>query len=178
MSVSSVGSTSSLWGAFGASPLTPPALTNTAQLLGMSANDLQMAMQSGTTLSQLAQQNGISQKDLISAISSDLQANAPAGAPQLSQSQLTQMATNIAQGKHPHHHHHGFDSNGNNGSSTNGAAGFEALASALGMQGNDLLSALESGSSLSDIATQQGTSLQSVLAALQDSGSSLLNTMA
>lgn len=178
MSVYSIGSTSSLWGAYAASPPAPPALTNTAQLLGMSTDDLQSATQSGVTLSQLAQQKGVSQSDLISAISSDLQANAPAGAPPLSQSQTTQIATDIAQGKRPHHHHRSSGDSTDDASSTSGATDFQNLASALGMQGSDLLSALESGSSLSDIATQQGTSLQSVLADLQSASGSLLNTTA
>jgi uncharacterized protein YidB (DUF937 family) len=181
MTVNPIGSTSSAWGAYGATPPPPPPLTGTAKLLGLSTDDLQTAMQSGTTLDQIAQQKGVSQSDLISSIATDLQANAPSGAPQPSQTQLTSMATDIAAGKRPRHHHHhggGGDSTDATSSSSSGAAGFESLASALGMQGDDLLSAFESGSSLSDIATQQGTTLQSVLSGLQGTDVSLLDTTA
>jgi hypothetical protein len=88
----------------------PPSMDNTAQLLGLSTDDLQSALKSGQTLDDLASSKGVSSTDLTNAITSDIQANKPADAPQLSDDQLTQMAASIAAGKGPggahraHHH--------------------------------------------------------------------------
>jgi hypothetical protein len=92
-------------------PPQPASLDNT-RLLGTTADDLRTQLQSGKTLDDLVSAKGISSGDLISAVKSDLQANKPAGAPDLSDDQLTQMATDVAAGKgpgraHGHHHHHG-----------------------------------------------------------------------
>ena len=79
----------------------PPEMTNTAELLGMSTDDLEQARKSGQSLSDLAASKGVSKDDLVASITKDLQANEPGGAPQISDAQLTQMATNIADGKRP-----------------------------------------------------------------------------
>ena len=79
----------------------PPTMDTTAQLLGMSTDDLQSALKSGQTLDDLASAKGVSSTDLTTAIKTDIQANKPAGAPDLSDDQLTQMATNIAAAKGP-----------------------------------------------------------------------------
>ncbi len=64
-------------------------------------SQLDQDLQSGTTLSSLASQDGVSSSSLTSAIESDLQANAPQGAPAPSGDQLQQMATEIAAGTPP-----------------------------------------------------------------------------
>src|ERR1700742_846648 len=79
----------------------PPTLDTTAQLLGMSTDDLQSALKSGQTLDDLASAKGVSATDLTGAVKADLKAGKPAGAPDLSDDQLTQMATNIAAGQGP-----------------------------------------------------------------------------
>jgi lambda repressor-like predicted transcriptional regulator len=75
--------------------LQPPSFSDTAQLLGISSQQLQSDLQSGTTLSSLAQQKGVSSNDLLASVEQDLQANAPQGASSLSSSQLQQMASKL-----------------------------------------------------------------------------------
>jgi hypothetical protein len=79
----------------------PPPMTNTAELLGLSTDELRQAQQSGTTLADLASERGISSEDLIKSITPDLKAGKPADAPELSDDQLAEMAGNIAAGKRP-----------------------------------------------------------------------------
>jgi hypothetical protein len=81
-----------------------------ATTLGVGTSDLESARQSGETLAQFAQSKGISQDTLISAVKSSMAANAPQGAPALSDDQLTSMATDMVDrtpGSGGHHHHHG-----------------------------------------------------------------------
>lgn len=78
-----------------------PDLTNTAELLGTSTDDLQTQLKSGTTLADLAKQKGVSTDDLMNAIKTDIKAGKPDGAPDLSDDQLTQMASGIASGQKP-----------------------------------------------------------------------------
>ena len=83
-------------------------LNSVSSTLGLSTSALQQQLQSGQSLTQIAQNQGVSQQTLVQSISSALQQNgstAPA-------SQLQQIATNIANrtpgaGGHHHHHHHG-----------------------------------------------------------------------
>jgi hypothetical protein len=110
MTVSAISTSGNPWPAQTAAPPPPPPMTNTAKLLGLSTTQLSQDLQSGTTLNTLASQQGVSSSSLISSIESDLQTNAPQGAPAPSTSQLTQTATDIASGTRPaghHHHHHG-----------------------------------------------------------------------
>jgi hypothetical protein len=125
----------------------PPSMDNTAQLLGMSTDDLQSALKSGQTLDDLASAKGVSSTDLTNAIKTDIQANTPAGAPDLSDDQLTQMAGSIAAGKGPggphgahHGHHHKSDSD-----ATTADNNLATLASSLGVSQTDLLSKLTQG---------------------------------
>lgn len=92
-----------------------PPLNDTAALLGTNADDLQTQLKSGTTLQDIAKQKGVSQDDLLNAIKSDLKSGKPEGAPDLDDSQLTNMASAIASGQRPqgpggpggHGHGHG-----------------------------------------------------------------------
>ena len=79
----------------------PPPMSNTAELLGMTADELQQAQRSGTTLNDLATQRGVSADDLIRSITADLKANKPDGAPDPSDDQLADMASHIASGQRP-----------------------------------------------------------------------------
>ena len=84
------------------------ALGPVAQLFGESAQQLMSDLQSGkTSLSALAQSKGISQTDLINAIKQGLQQSSANGGPQLSDSQLTNLANTIANRVHGGHHHGG-----------------------------------------------------------------------
>jgi len=140
-------------------------LTSTAQLLGISTDDLATALRSGTKLSDLAAEKNVSKDDLVKSIAADLKANAPAGAPALDETQLTHIATNIADGKRPSFHHgrHHRD-----GESVPDPPGLSAIASALDMNETDLLDALEKGTNLADLATQKGTTFESLLSTLRN----------
>lgn len=148
----------------------PPPMSNTAQLLGLSTDELQKDQQSGTTLADLASQKGISKDDLVKSITADLKANAPQGAPALSDAQLTQMATSIADGKRPHggghHHHHHVAATSDSGDSSQN--NLSSLASVLGIDPNTLVDQLSSGQSLSSLLSQSNASQSS---ADQSSGS-------
>jgi hypothetical protein len=77
-----------------------------AQLFGESTSQLESQLQtSGTSLSSLAQQKGISQSDLLSAIQQGLQQTASANGQTLSSTQLGNIANRIANHTHGHHHH-------------------------------------------------------------------------
>jgi hypothetical protein len=140
-------------------------LSAVAGTLGVSTSALQQ-LQSGSSLSSIAQTKGVSQQSLIQSISAALTQN---GSP-ASGSQLTQIATNIANrtpGAGGHHHHHGVGGS----SSTAEQSSASTLLSTLeggssSMSSTDpLLSALGSGSSSS-------SSSDSLLSALDGNSSS------
>jgi hypothetical protein len=81
-----------------------PSFSKTAQLLGLSSQQLQTDLQSGQTLSSLAQQQGVSSSSLLSSVEQDLKSNAPQGASSISNvssSQLQQIASSIISGNLP-----------------------------------------------------------------------------
>lgn len=119
----------------------PPPMTNTAGLLGMSADELRDAQKSGTTLTDLAAQKGVSKDDLVTSIASDLKVSKPDGAPELSDDQLTEMATNIADGKRPQ----GPPPPRAQQSGEHAQVNLESLADKLGMSTDELLDQLVSG---------------------------------
>jgi ubiquinone biosynthesis protein UbiJ len=133
---------------------TPPALTDTAQLLSISASQLSSDLQSGQTLSSLATSAGVSSSDLLSAVEGDLQAGAPSGASALSSSQLQQLATNLINGGAP---------------GAGGAAGnLGSVAAATGLSSSTLLAQLTSGTDMSQLwnspgATGYGSTIASEL---------------
>jgi uncharacterized protein YidB (DUF937 family) len=154
-----------------------PAMDAAATALGMSASDLRTAMQSGQSLASIASSKGISQDALTAAMATAIQATNP----NVSADQATKVATAIAtrippaggpaggppaggpppadatdstQGTsaasatsgHHHHHHHAA------------AAAMDAAAQTLGMSTSDLMSSLQSGQTLADIAKSKGVS--------------------
>jgi LysM repeat protein len=138
-------------------------------LLGLSSQQLQSDLQSGQTLSSLAQQQGVSTSSLLSSVEQDLQANAPQGAPSLSSSQLQQFANNIINGNPP------AGSQGSRGisayESQSGSAArgpsFSNTAQLLGVSAQQLQSDLQSGQTLSSLAQQQGVSTSSLLSSVE-----------
>ena len=174
-----------------------PAMDAAAKLLGMSASDLRTAMQSGQSLASIASSKGISQDALTAAMATAIQAanpsvsadqatkvataiatrTAPAGAPpagappaggpppsdDANSSQSTSGTS--AASAHRHHHHHGA------------AAATDAAAQTLGMSTADLISSLQSGQTLTDLAKSKGVSqsdlTKAISAALQGADSSL-----
>jgi hypothetical protein len=128
-------------------------------VLGVSTDDLKSQLDAGQTLDSIASAKGVSSSDLLSAVKTDLKANKPDGAPELSDDQLTTMATNIAAGKGPGglggaHRHHGPPP-GTAASDTSNT--LQTLAGALGTTTDDLLSKLQSGTDLSSLFGQSGS---------------------
>jgi len=95
-----------------------------AQLFGESPQQLMSDLQSGkTSLSALAQSKGISQTDLLDAIKQGLQQSSANGGPQLSDNQLTNLASTIANRVHGHHHHHHGGVSGISNATTSSTSG-------------------------------------------------------
>jgi hypothetical protein len=161
MNISSVTTTTALPQAT-RQPPKPPTFDNAAKLLGMSTGDLQSALKSGETLDDLAQDKGVASSDLTNAVKADLQASKPAGAPDLSDDQLTQMATNVAAGKgpggpHGAHHGHRHASAGDSDDATTADTNLADLASSLGVSQTDLLSKLTQGIDFSTVLGQSSS---------------------
>ncbi len=116
-----------------------PSVTNTASLLGLSSTNLTSQLQSGTTLTDLAKQKGVSSSDLLASVEKDLKANAPQGAPAPADSQLQQFATNIITGTRPSEAGQRAHSN------------LSSLASELGIDPSTLLQELSSGQDVSQL---------------------------
>ena len=160
MNISATGGSGIHGVGFGQRPQGPPPapkMDGTAQLLGMSGDELRQARRSGTTLTELASQKGISKDDLVASIAKDVQANKPDGAPELDATQLTEMATNIADGVRPTGPPPGGHGGRHGGDGDRAKENLSALASALGTDTDTLLSKLQSGEDL----TKWLTSLRS-----------------
>lgn len=125
-------------------------LAPTAQLLGVSTGDLKQQLHSGTTLSDIAKSKGVSQDDLLASIREGLKAGKPEGAPELTEAQLTQMATDIAAGKRPGRP----DGTGGPGgppplpAASSPEDNLNTLAGALGIDPTELLRQLSSGADM------------------------------
>lgn len=95
-------------------------LAPVAKLLGTTEAQLKTKLQSGKTLTQVAKDAGVSKADLVAAIKAQLKAHKPQGAPALTDAQLTDMATHIADGTGrgpggPGGHRPDFDGDGPHG---------------------------------------------------------------
>lgn len=155
MSISSIGSTTSTYDTTALGQRKPPQMSmdNTSELLGLTPQEIQDAEKSGKSLADLAAEKGVSKDDLVSAVSKDLQASKPADAPDLSTDQLTQMATDIVDGKRPHRPGGGndadADSDGSTSSDDRSAANVTDVATSTGTDIESLLEKLRSGDSSS-----------------------------
>ena len=82
------------------------ALAPVAQLFGETGDQLMSELSSShTSLSALAASKGVSQTDLVNAIKESLQQASPSNGRAASDTQLTNIATRMANHKHGHHHH-------------------------------------------------------------------------
>ena len=79
----------------------PEAIDAAAEALDMSTEDVQKALQSGTTLADLADSKGVSQDDLLKAVTDGLAAGATKHGRQLTSDQLTDFASRIISGDGP-----------------------------------------------------------------------------
>lgn len=129
----------------------PPPMNELAKLLGLSGSELSGQLQSGKTLSALASEKGVSSSELVKTIETELSSRRPAGAPELSSSQLTQMATNIANGT-PSAPPSSNDAGPGGAEQSNAAT----LAQSLGIEPSELLAQLEKGLDLGSTFGQTG----------------------
>jgi len=130
-----------------------------AQLFGMSTSQLDQALQSGESLNDIATAKGVSQSDLINAISQGIQQSQPPGTVALSATQLTNIANRIA--GHHHHHHGGGGGGGGSSSSSSSTTSSTNSLSAVGQDVDqllqDLTTALSSNGSTSISASGTAT---------------------
>lgn len=130
-------------------PEGPPQMQEVAKLLGVSSSELATQLREGKSLSTLASEKGVSSSELIKTIETELSAHKPAGAPELQGSELTTMATAIANGTPPAPPSAGA-------SPSIGQEGATTLAQALGVEPSELLAELEKGLDASSLLPQSG----------------------
>ena len=109
-----------------------------ADELGMDPEALKKALKGGETMSSLAAKSGVSQDDLVATIAATLPAQGPDGVAV----DTTSMATGIANGTRPGRHEK---------PQVDVAQGIQALSSALGISGQDLLDRLADGTGIADL---------------------------
>lgn len=148
-----------------------PAMEGVATLFGMSTDELSTQLSNGSTLFDIAEDKGVSRDDLISTMVADMKAHKPEDAPELSEAQLTEMATSIASGEA-----HGpgggpCQLRGLGETGVNLAKGLSNLSDQLGLDLDELLEQLANGTSLADLleradaygASAQGNQLDTYL---------------
>lgn len=102
-----------------------------ADKLGMSQDDLQAALNGGTSLADIAQSKGVSRDDLVATVSDAIARNRPAGAPQIDAQQLAGRMVDHVRGHHGHHHHGGGAAGGVQDPAGNGSGGTATTVDAL-----------------------------------------------
>lgn len=124
-----------------------PQMTEVAKLLGLSTTELTSELQAGVTLSELASKKGVSSAELIKTIEGELTSHKPEGAPAFSSTQLTQLATSIANGTPPS----APGGPGGHDSTSGSQNSLSTLAKSLGIEPSALLEQLENGKDLSSL---------------------------
>ncbi len=152
MLVSSVGNASSV-ATIQPPQHTRPQMTEVAKLLGLSASELSTELESGKTLTEIASKKGVSSSELIKTIEGELTTHKPEGAPALPATQLTQMATSIANGTPPPPPASAPAAGGSTGGSQGSVS---TLAASLGIEPSALLEQLEEGKDLSSLLKSTG----------------------
>jgi lambda repressor-like predicted transcriptional regulator len=154
------------------------ALQSAAKALGMDVKDVVAALKDGKSLDDLAQQQGVSDDDLVAAIRSDLpqRLQQSGDADQVAES----IATRTGPPRGPQRADGPPQSDGDaaSASSVSGVLGsslnptqqatLDGLSSLLGTTSDDLLSSLRSGTSLADLVDAQGVDRDSLASVMQD----------
>jgi uncharacterized protein YidB (DUF937 family) len=146
MSISTIGGTSAV------QPPPPPpaddgirkAMDAAAQKLGLSDDQVRSALQSGSSLTDLASQQGVSGADLVSTVADGLHgARLPSGT---SATDLATQLVNRKGGGHGgHHHHHGGGASAADQSGDTSAGNLQTLADSLGVDKDTLMQQFQSG---------------------------------
>jgi len=141
-----------------------------AEKLGTSASSLLQQLQGGASLSEVADQQGVSRSDLIAAIEQGLRQSAPAGSG--ASAGLADLANRIADrhGLHGAHRHHRLQTGAGDGAGQAGGPAqgdLAGLASLLQLSPGELVQQLQGGASLLDLAGQRGVAPDALAAYLQ-----------
>jgi lambda repressor-like predicted transcriptional regulator len=166
-------------------------LDGVSSLLGVDKGDLIQGLRSGESLADIASQKGVSRDDLLAAVTQALSSgtqgatNGVAAGPQgVDPSALAAQIVDRkgVGGHHHHHHHHVPQPSDQTTTASDGNSPFEQafaeLSSALGLSTSDLAQALQAGTSLFDLAAQQGVSQQAITDILGRNQGNLVDTSA
>jgi hypothetical protein len=134
----------------------------TAKLLGISTDELKQDLESGTTLSQLADEKGVSRSDLLASIKQGLKDGAPSGVQAPDDATLDEIAGNIADGKRPQGPPPPPPPSSQDGSQRVQQS-ISSLADALGVDPDQLLTQLNSDGWLDSVAKSRGLNTDSSL---------------
>lgn len=141
-------------GTAGANPMRQ-VMAGAASLLGVSDAELKSALHSGKTLGDLADAKGVSRDDLLKAVTAGVEQVGPP--PGTESVDAATIAAGIIDGKGPGGGRPPGPPPGGDGERSVQSR-VDALTSALGMDQDDLFSALASGTSLSELSSQRGLS--------------------
>jgi hypothetical protein len=147
------------------SPRSSPVMDGAAKALGMSSGDLRTALQSGQGLASIAQSKGMTIDTVIAAMAASIQQANPGVSADQASKVATAMATRTppagatgttaAGGHHQHHHGHKAVS-----------AAMDSVAKLLGTTTSDLATSMQSGQSLTSIASSKGVSQKDLVSAI------------
>lgn len=124
-----------------------------AKVLNLTTDELRSQLESGKTLAQIAEAQGVDRQTLIDALvaaAKDRLAEVEAQLPD----RIADMVD------------HTFEGRGGPRGPFGSGPGFEAAAKALGISTDDLMSALRDGKSIADVAKEKGVDVQKVIDAL------------
>lgn len=140
----------------------PTFVQTAAKALGMSGSDVLSALESGKSLSDLAKQRNVSVDSLSSALKADAPANLQ-NSPNIDQA-ISSLVNRQGLGRHRH-----ADASPAAATATQASQSdtLTALSSLLGSDPTSLLQQLQSGTSLSDLLSAQGVSMDSLSSQLE-----------
>lgn len=137
------------------------ALGAMAEAIGIEASELKDAVQSGQTVADVATANGADIDQVIADIVADAQTRADeAGRENFDAAELTERLTAAANGEVD------FSNKGRRGGGLRGSS--EAVQELLGLERDEIRSALSDGGTLADVAAGQGVSLEELVSTIVD----------
>ena len=142
----------------GKPPGPPPGMEAAAKALGLDDEELRQRLRSGSTLADIASEQGVSRDDLVAAVAKGIEATAPAGA------DATSMAQQLVDGKLPPRPPHARPPHADGDGAF--AELLQTVSSLSGTDESELLSKLQSGTSFGDLLEQSGLSWQDVRSSL------------
>lgn len=146
-------------------------LSVAAQAIGMTESELQTALQGGQTLAQVATSKGVAVQKVIDALVADQgsEIDAAVKAGRITQAQADQMKTNVT-AQITARVNGTFAGPGVGMGRGHGMMGpgedLSVVAKAIGMSDSDLLTALQGGKSIADVAKSKSVAVQTVIDAL------------